>query len=245
MEVFDATIRSVRAFMNNLEGRKTWIADPSKIWPAGGSRNIVLNEDMGLELGSPEHESLSSLLWTNDISAISDNAISLVGPDFPESAGRSLSFAKVVLLGVTGFTEENIYDRYRDMELTRYDVDLKGFMLRAVSQYGREWCRISRDAIRAGFSSVTLGSHLIRLLKEKDYVKAVEIIFITSSVSAVRSLRDITAPAAKVIAAMNKMVNESDCDCEGCEYQDVCDDATELKRMHERLKDKTAGGRHG
>jgi CO dehydrogenase/acetyl-CoA synthase beta subunit len=245
MELFDTTIRSVRTFVNGLEGRKTWIADSSKTWQTGGNRNIVLNEDMGLELGSPECESLSSLLWTADLSAVSDNRITLVGPDFPESEGKSLPFAKVMLVGVKDFTEENTYERYRAMELIRYGLDLKGFMLRAVSQYGKEWCRISREAIRGGFSSAILGSHLLRMFREKDYVKAGEIIFITSTTTDVRLMRDITAPAAKVIAAMNKMASEMDFDCDDCEYQDVCDDATELKRMRDRLMDKTARGKHG
>jgi CO dehydrogenase/acetyl-CoA synthase beta subunit len=118
-------------------------------------------------------------------------------------------------------------------------------MLRAVSQYGKEWCRISREAVSAGFSSAVLGSHLIKMFKEKEYVKAAEIVFITSSPEDVRALGNIVGPAAKVIAAMNKMAYEMEFDCDDCEYQDVCDDASDLKRMRERLIHTTARGRHG
>ena len=116
-------------------------------WPPGGGRNIVLKEDMGLELGSPEMDSVSCLLWTGDHSRITDGRITLVGPDFPECMGKSLAFGKVVLAGVEGFDEDNAYDRHKDMDFLRYELDLKGFMMRAVSQYMREWCRISRDAL--------------------------------------------------------------------------------------------------
>ena len=43
-------------------------------------------------------------------------------------------------------------NRYREMELAKYDVSLAGYMMRAVSQYQREWSRISRQAVAAGFS---------------------------------------------------------------------------------------------
>ena len=88
---------------------------------------------------------MSCLLWTDDLAAIEDGRITLVGPDFPESQGKSLPFGKVVLAAVDGFTEDNAYDRHKDLDFLRYSIDLKGFMMRSVSQYMREWCRISTD----------------------------------------------------------------------------------------------------
>ncbi len=136
---------------------------------------------MGLELGSPGKESVSCLLWTENLATVADGRITLVGPDFPESAGKSLPFGKVVLVGVEGFTEDNAYDRHKELDFLRYDLDLKGFMMRAVSQYMREWCRISSEALLKGFSARILGSALMALFRKKPYVKAVEVIFLTSS----------------------------------------------------------------
>ena len=73
------------------------------------------------------------------------------------ASGKSLPFGKVVLLGVEGFTEDNAYDRHKELDFLRYDLDLKGFMMRAVSQYMREWCRISREALSQGFSALLPG----------------------------------------------------------------------------------------
>lgn len=245
MELFTGTIESFRTFAGSASPGRSWREDPGGKWPKGGGRNIVLKEDMGLELGAPEKESLSCLLWTENIGSVVDGRITLVGPDFPESKGKSLPFGKVVLAGVEGFTEENAYDRHRKMDLLRYSLDLKGFMIRAVSQYMKEWCRVSTAALADGFSARILGSALIGLFRQEAFVKAVEVFFFTSSPGDVVRLREITSPAEKIIAAMNKMAEEMDFDCERCDYRPVCDDASQLKSMRDSMMKKAKGNTNG
>ena len=240
--MFDSTIRDIRSFVADREDKRIWNVQTGHPWPEGGNRNIVLKEDMGLELGSLDTESLSCILWTGTPGLIHDGSITLVGPDISESYGGSLPFAKIVLARVSGFNDENTYERYRDMELLRYTLDLRGYMLRAVSQYQREWCRISRDAIEGGFSFDILGTALMNMFREKPYVDAVEIICVTSSAEDVRQLKGITRDTSRVIGAMHKMAEEGDFDCDACEYQDVCDDAGELKKMREARMRKVSGG---
>ena len=68
MELFTNTIESVRTFVDDMPHKRSWLADATMTWPGGHGRNIVLKEDMGLELGSPEMESVSCLLWTENLS---------------------------------------------------------------------------------------------------------------------------------------------------------------------------------
>lgn len=238
MELFLDTISSVRDFTRQALPQKIWTADGNLSWPRGGNRNIVLKEDLGLELGSPEKDSVSCLLWTEDLTCIHDGRITLIGPDFPESRGQSLPFGKVALVGVQGFNQDNAYDRHKDLDFLRYDLDLKGFMLRAVSQFMREWCRISVSALRDGFNARILGSALMDKFRAQPYVKSVEILYITSSKEDVIRMKNITAPAEKIVAAMNKMAGEMDFECDTCDYQAVCDEAAELKAMRDRLIQK-------
>ena len=245
MELFENTITSLRDFLESFPYKRVWTEVSLPAWPRGGQRNIVMKEDLGLELGSPDKESVACLIWTENLARISDGRITLVGPDFPESMDQSLPFGKAVLVGVEGFTEDNAYERHRAMDLARYDLDLEGFMIRAVTQYMKEWCRISRNALLKGFSSRILASSLMDLLRREPYVRSVEVVFITSSTGDVQELRGLLNPAGKIVAAMNKMAFETDFDCDDCEYQDVCADATELKRMHDRLRETQARGVHG
>jgi len=241
VELFTEIISAVRGLVAGTSGRRSWTAGKDLSWPRGGKRNIVLKEDMGLELGSPLKESVSCLLWTHDINSIEDGIITLVGPDFPECMGQSLPFGKVVLVGVEGFTQDNAYDRHRELDFLRYSIDLKGFMMRSVSQYMREWCRISVEAVRQGFSVRILGSALINLFHETPFVKRVEVICLTSSPGDVVRLREITSPAERIIAAMNKMAGEFDYDCTSCDYRDVCDESDALRGMRDRLVERQKG----
>lgn len=207
-------------------------------WPRAGLTDIVFKSDAKIELGNPKDESVSFLAWTGDKSLVRDGLISLVGPDIGEMETGRLPFGKIILIGGSGFNEENCYDRFREMDLSRYDILLKGYMMRAVSQYMREWSRVSRDAVENGFSFSILGSALSRKLKELNYVDAVEILFVTSSSEDVRELKKTGDRFLQYINAMTKMAEEMDFQCESCEFQEICEEAEELRDMRQSLMDK-------
>lgn len=205
-------------------------------WPIGGKNNIVLAQDTGVELGNPRQESLSLILWAEGHLGIQDGRITVIGPDLPESRGKSLPFAKIVMVSVHGFNEENTCDRWQAMDLLRFDIDLAGYMMRAVSQYQREWSRVSHDSLDKGFSLSILGSALIDTMKAKEYIDAVEILFVTESPEAVRELREVAGGAMAIIGALNRMNEEIEADCPTCDYRVVCDAVDGLREMHAARK---------
>lgn len=219
------------------EGRLSEIKYDKKIdWPAGGSRNVVLKNNTAVELGNPEKASVSALLWTEKPARENDCSITVIGPDIIDSKGMSLPFGKVVVLRGRGFNEENSYERYRELEQIRFGIDLSGYMMRGASQYMKEWSRISYDALDKGFSFKTLGSVLIREYMKLEYVDSAGVIFITSSSSDVEGIQPIASSSAKIISAMNKMIEEMSYDCNACEFTDVCSEVSELRSLRKRLK---------
>ncbi|HPW69541.1 MAG TPA: hypothetical protein PLA82_08765 [Deltaproteobacteria bacterium] len=241
MELFPSHILRIREFLESIPDRKIFRARLSRSWPEGGGKDVVLMGDVGVELGSPETESCSVLLWTGDASLVRDGVVSLIGPDLAEARQKSMAFGKIVLLHVEGFTEENTFHRYREMEQMRFLLDLKGYMLRATSQYQREWCRVSRDALEKGFCLSILGSSLMRVFRELDYCKGMEIVFITEDRDTIRKVREMTRDTSRIIAAMNKMADEMSFDCDECDYRDVCNDADYLKKMRTVYRRKATG----
>ena len=237
MEFFDKQFEDLRSFMQGKinQGVVREFTRQEKAWPKGGNRNLVLEQDMAVELGNPQTESTSFMLWKNDSHTIRDNHISLIGPDLNETSDVRLPFGKIVLVGGKDFTPDNAYDRYREMEAIRYDIDLKGYMMRAASQYQREWSRVSKDALNDGFSLITLGSALIDRFKEKSFVAAVEVIFITSSREDILAVKDVSEQSMRIIGAMNKMAEEMSFDCDACEYNDVCSDVAALRTMRHAM----------
>ncbi|MBP7582700.1 MAG: hypothetical protein KBA61_01620 [Spirochaetes bacterium] len=244
MNLFDDTILQLRTFLKEREGMLRTVQASSANWPAGERGNIVLGTDTGVELGNPRDESASFMAWTEKAGAIRDGAVHIIGPDVPEASGKNLPFGKVVLLGVEGMDEENCYERHRALELVRYDLNLKGYMMRAVSQYLREWSRVSREAVAGGFSFATLAGALAGMYRKIEYVKAVEFVFVTSSAADVRSLGETGGRVERLIGAMNKMAKEMSFDCGTCDFTDVCSEVEDLRNMRKNLGGDADVARH-
>lgn len=234
-------LNDLRAFVTGRSGVTDRMYDSAVSWPSGKGRNVVLKQETAVELGSPQEESVSFVLWVNNTDSVHDGRITIIGPDLrdiQEHTGISLSFGRVVVVGVHGFDQENSYARYRQMELLRYEIDLKGYMMRAVVQNHREWSRISRDAIDQGFSFHVLGSELIKRFKEKDYVRAAEVVFMIADKQGVLALRHVLSGAMRIADTMDKMAGGLAYVCTTCDYKEVCDETQELRVIHHSMVDK-------
>lgn len=241
MELFGETLSDIRKYIDGKNSRAQVIKERNNVWPSGKGRSVVLSDDMALELGNPQMNSVSCLIWTQNAGLIHDGRISLIGPDIKESSGKSLPFGKIVLAEVIGFDEETTYDKYKEMENVRYAIDLKGYMIRAVSQYQREWSRISKEAVQNGFSFDILARALRNEYLKKDYIRAVEFLFVTSSTGDVGELQEITKNVGRKVSALNKMLSEIDTNCDECEYNDVCDEVDKLKGMKKKRDEQRIG----
>ena len=116
-------------------------------WPGAGNRDIILMPDLAVEFGSPETASVSFGVWTGDDALVHDGRVTLIGPDATETLSRQNPFGKIVIAGVKGFDETNAFERNRELFLKKFDLALKGHMLRSASHYLAEWHRVSRAAV--------------------------------------------------------------------------------------------------
>lgn len=243
MGLFDKHYKEITAYLNlrRNEGKISEFSHNGRTdWPSEKNRNLVLGPDTAVELGNPKDASTSFLMWVNDLEKVKNGRITVVGPDLPHLNGQQVSFGKVVIVDASDFDADNSYDRYREMELLRYDIHLKGYMMRGVSQHQREWSRVSKDAINSGFSFKDLGGALIDKFSQMPYVRSVETIFITSSKEDVLEMQNISNGVVQLISAMNKMAEEMSFDCDTCDYNDVCGDVEELRSMRDALSRKSA-----
>lgn len=238
MNLFDDSIEQLRSFLDHKKaaGSLRELKAGHKTWPEGDRGNIVLASDTAVELGNPEKESVSFMVWTEKSGLIKNNRINLIGPDISEKNSshtmQSLPFGKVVLLTLKGMDENNCYERHRQIDMARYDLNLKGYMMRAASQYMREWSRVSREAANGGFSFAHLAGVLSSIYSRFDFVEGVEYIFVTSSTEDVRSLASTGSTVEKRISAMNKMATEFTFDCDSCDYTEICAEVEGLRSMH-------------
>ena len=241
MDVFGRYFDDVRHILSSgdLMGKAvTCFAGPDRNWPRGKPGDIILSTDTAIELGHPQTESLAFLMWSDLPDKVTDGRITLIGPDLDGLAWGKAPFGKIILVRVHGFTGENAYDRFQEMDMIRLRLGLEGYMIRAVPQKNREWGRIGKQALKDGMSLAIIGNKLIREYRKLEYVDAAEAIFITSSAEDICTFRPTSEKAAQIIRAMNKIFDNLEFDCGACGFKDVCDEVAGLRDMHKRARQR-------
>jgi len=233
MGLFDKQAAQVIGFLQNEEqkGSAVRLNLQGRDWPRGSS--LVLEEDTRLELGHPSKGSLSFMGWTADEFEPRAAAF-LIGPDMPDIRQPSSPFGQLILISGR-FDRE--YECWRDLKQAVLDAKLEGLMSRAMPSRNEIWLRANQQAIERGLSLEHLASALVQEIMELDFVSGVRVIFITSGKDDLEKVAEPAREAERIAAAMMKMEEEMTYDCESCEYADVCDEVTELKRIRKKLQE--------
>jgi CO dehydrogenase/acetyl-CoA synthase beta subunit len=249
LEIFDDDIRWLRGYLESRrsQGRDVRLLD-------SGERDrripdffnkektaIVLSEDTWLELGNPKTNSTAPVLVTESLDLVHDGAITLVGPDVPEIRG-SLPFAQILLIASDQLQEED----YRKINSFQYELELRGYMIKAIPSSLTIWSRVSVESARGGFSFGGLGDAIIESYKRRFRISAMEVLFVTSSPEDVDAFDGLRGKVTRITSAMNKMMEELSFDCSSCEYLDVCGDVRQLGALREKLlREREARARSG
>ncbi len=116
---------------------------------------IVTADEAAIELGSPRHQSLAALLWTanDDLTA---GGVWTSGTDLLDIREPHACLMLAVMARIKpGFDAGDA--RFR--AILNLSNRIPGYMARSVP--GKLWIRISRDLIKRGFSSESLGQCLV------------------------------------------------------------------------------------
>ncbi len=227
MGLLDQPVAEVESFLKNKEAAE--IDAGAVAWPGGF--DMVLKEDTALELGAPGDGSLFMVHWTK-ARANQNHAAYLLGPELKDLPAGQNPFALAATV-YGNFNDD--YDAYRMLMDALYETKLDGVSVRLVPTRGGIWCRISRRALEGGFSFDRWAAALIENFSARDSVIAARILFVTSGYKDIAGLFPIAKQTGSIIGAMKKMVEDMDCDCASCEYEQVCKGLDELKIMRRRM----------
>ena len=128
------------------------------------------------------------------------------------------------------------------MELNRYDIHLKGYMLKSISLAMREWLRISFDAMKNGLDYYLLASKQMELFLKIPYIKKCEILFISGENPLLDKLAPLALNSKKIMEAMIKMNEEYNFDCASCDYTEICSEVGSMRDMRDTLVDEHEHG---
>lgn len=247
MKVFDEDIARLGRYIESKrsQGRDVRLLDSGKgkqRYPDflnKGRPTVVLKQDTWLELGKPGTNSTAPVLVTESLDLVNDGAITLIGPDIPEAQG-SLPFAQILLIASKELQDED----YRKLNSFQYELELEGYMIKAIPSSLTIWSRVSKESAGEGFCFEILGRAIADRYRSTFNIGSIEIVFVTSSKEDVGELEDLHHKVTRIIRAMNKMIEEMSFDCSSCEYLDVCGDVRQLGALREKLMKQRQVGDH-
>jgi CO dehydrogenase/acetyl-CoA synthase beta subunit len=231
MALFDPYFALIRDYEDDLRNKgrnvRVWSADQSRLAEDDETRTkptLILKEDTAVELGGPATAGTTFLLWTDDVSLVSDGRVTLIGPDITETAETVLPFGQVTLIAGSSLNKDLQPRLERDL---RDAEAVPGYAVRSTGW--RIWSRVSHKASEQGFSLRELGSNILSQLHlGQTAIAAAEIVFVTSSVEDVQSLERIGAQVRKLSHDLRrerlKQVSDDVYECRSGVSCDVCSD---------------------
>lgn len=235
MKVFDKSIEKTLETLKDFDQTKYGF-DSSVSWNKLDSSELILGKDIAVELGSSHLKGAEYTMVTTNMDLIKEDQIVIIGDDLKNLKGESVSFAKIVIIKLKGFNEEDPYSKIKDLERVKFRVHLEGYMLRASTHQKRETVRISKDAVKKGLSFQTVGNLLIEEYKKNDYVENVEVIFITRNDKLIENLANEATRVREIIDAMNHIFDDIEFNCKACSFSSICDEIEGMKEMHSKKK---------
>ena len=260
MALFDAYIKKLAEYQQELQGKGRQVKEivcptniselkeglPVLVGPKASS-GIILRGDTFVELGNPDIGSSAFILWTDKTKLIRDGNITLIGSDIPESAGASLPFGQVLMVGGADLGKEE----HALLEANQYIADqIEGYMIKSLPQH--MWSRVSLDAAGRGFNFEILGRALMAIFRSAvPKIEAMEVMFVTSSKEDLQPLYNIGEQIREISSNITKEtwkskgydLDEIECtlgwDCRSCEYKPVCDDIRTVVKVRKKKTKKT------
>ena len=234
MKVYDDIIRETLAKLEGL---------PSSFAPFGapaeeGSKNeLVLRHDAAFELGEASFDSVCYTAVTSSEALVPEDGTVVIGRDLG-AIHADCAFARIALIrtdDIASSGDEAAYAVIKNIDLKKYSVSAKGYMVRASAMSNREQVRVAKSAVAAGLDFAAIGSLYIKRYRENPHVKAVRIIFVTLPDAPFAALDKLAVRADTVTKALDHALSDVSMNCRACEWKPVCDSVEGMKQEHERI----------
>lgn len=235
MEVFDELIEKVNAL---LPVGGTVMAPRQELERFQGHRNeLILGRETAYELGGSGKACVSTGLYTQREDLVPRDEILLFGKDLRELKADA-PFARIACIRTDDIEQQGEQGAYAILEsinLKKYDVFPKGYMVRTSALSNREQVRVSKAGVKSGLSFQEVGSFYIREYHKNPHVQAVKMIFATCEDLDYPELDRLGLLSNQLLRALNHLLADLTMNCKACEWKSICDEVEGMKQMHEKM----------
>ena len=235
MELYNELIRETERL---LEGKplQSWDYDSSAAWLDAGASELVLGRDAAFELGGSGKPALHYTCVTTSSDLVDRDQVLLWGPDLRELR-TDAPYARIALLRVgdiesDGGDDTVAYNAIKDMEIVKYHVFPKGYMLRISTEDNREQVRVSRKALGEGMSFYRVGCDFIRCYRKNPNVLGVKLIFITAPDGPYEALAACGRRSTAITRTLCTILDGLPMDCSACHLKPICDEVEGMRELH-------------
>lgn len=205
-------------------------------------KEIILEEETQIELGGIKNYSTSVIYPVSDKNCIRDGKIILIGPEIQEIQENNIDFGQIIIIAGENISESH----YTDFQRLQFISDsIEGFMIRSIPR--RFWCRISKDAIKKGFSFNLLGNSIIYLFKKQfpELIEAVEIIFISANEQNIKKFEEVISKIREIYKRnwakkIEEWKERVDCNydwvCEVCPFNETCYNISDIYELRKNIE---------
>lgn len=235
MKIFDELIKKTYGLLPNENISITNFEDVN---PYIGRRSeLILGKEALYELGGSGLSCSVYNLYTQDSALVKEDEVVICGNDIKDIK-NDCSFAKITIVRTDDIEqngEQGAYDILESINLRKYDVFAKGYMVRISALSNREQVRVGKAAIKAKLSFAHVGKMYIDQFKRNPHVKAVKIIFVTLPEANYLEFDRIAMVSSNLFKAMNHVIADIKMDCSHCDWKALCDAVDGMKEMHQQM----------
>lgn len=232
MELYNSLIKDTQELLG--KGRpQVWPYRPGDEWKDIGTSELVLQKDAAFELGASGRGSANYVLFTSSSELVSEDRVLLYGPDLKDIRS-DCDFARIVLLrvGVLEGDDEKVYRTLKDIEFSKYHVNLEGYMIRMSPESYREQVRVSKQALRKGISFRQVGNSYIKAYKKDENVLNATVVFVTAPGFDYKTMKETAKKANDVTGTLTHILEGLPTDCSVCSLKGICDEVEGMKELH-------------
>ena len=233
MDIFDSLIKDTLNVLDNYS--MVPLDEKAAPWDILDKNIYLFDKETAFELGGYPKESVNMLIQSSNSFL---NGFYVIGDERLINKEKHLSFGKIVLLRIKDIESDKIYDFTQDVLLKDAKSHFKDVMTRASSKHYYINYKVSKNALKQGFSFSSIAQAIKKQFMQIDAVEDVSVVFIVGDSNIYKELLPIVEKAKEVTLTLNHIFDGVDMDCHACNMNDICNEVQGLRKLHKELNKK-------